>query len=77
MIVYDQVRERWWDNETGEWYDAATGRWVPAAQQAATAGGLLSPGQALAAVLMLPLIVIWVADQYGVDLLAWVERVGR
>lgn len=35
--------------------------------------GLLSPGQAIAALLMLPLVVVWVLDQYGIDALAWID----
>lgn len=59
MIRYDRQYRRHYDDETGEWC-------APPAQD----DGLLSPGQAIAAILMLPIVIVWVCNQYGIDLLA-------
>lgn len=56
MLVYDRQARAWYDDETGEWAEA------PDAP--------MSAGQAFAALALLPLVIIWVCDQYGLDLLA-------
>jgi len=56
-----------YDPRTGGYYDDATGEWVDAPAQPE---GLMSLGQMIAALVMLPLIIVWVGQEYGIDVLA-------
>lgn len=56
MIRYSRECAVWYDDETGE--------------EVAPPDAPVSKGQAVAVLLMLPLVVLWVAQEYGVDLLA-------
>lgn len=62
------------DPYTGRWYDDETHQWVEAPSVADDAP--MSAGQAIAALLMTPLVFVWVCAEYGIDVLAWLDRLG-
>lgn len=65
MLVYDRRVGAWYDDETGLWVD-------PPAEAEAP----VSAGQALATLLLAPIVFVWVLDSYGIDVLAWLDRLG-
>lgn len=59
------------DRATGWWYDDETGEWV------VSPDAPVSKGQAWATLLLTPLVFVWVMESYGIDVLAWLDRLGR
>lgn len=65
-----------YDERAGAYYDDQTGQWVaPPAVPANDAP--VSAGQAIATILLAPLVLLWVLESYGVDVLSWLDRLGR